>query len=349
MGNGVAWQYWRTGKGELVMPSHELTDSKRDRYEPAAKRLTARNEQKWAGCWRQIRGLIAVTVVLTVCFGRPLYDLAWYSLHSELHSYIPLIPFISLYLIWSKRRSLTTASEPARRFAALPLLGGLATLAAYFCAISAGWRPSTEDYLALMTLSFLLSFVAGSFVFLGRETLRTIAFPLGVLIFIIPFPGFLQGWIECFLQQSSAQAADMLFWMSATPIFRQGPILELPGFSLQVAPECSGIHSTLVLFITSLLAGHLFLRSAWHRALLTLSVIPLAILRNGLRIFTIGQLCVRVSPDMINSYIHRHGGPIFFALSLIPFFLLLFILRTSERRAWASRPFPTASPGHKGG
>jgi hypothetical protein len=33
---------------------------------------------------------------------------------------------------------------------------------------------------------------------------------------------------------------------------------------------------------------------------------------------------------MINSDLHRHGGPIFFVLSLIPFFLLLLLLRKSE-------------------
>jgi len=106
----------------------------------------------------------------------------------------------------------------------------------------------------------------------------------------------------------------------------------LPGFSLDVAPECSGIHSSLVLLITSLLAGHLFLRVPWKRAVLTLAVIPLAILRNAVRILTIGELCVHVSPTMINSYIHRRGGPIFFAFSLVPFFLLLYYLRRSELR-----------------
>jgi exosortase C (VPDSG-CTERM-specific) len=215
----------------------------------------------------------------------------------------------------------------------LPLLGGLAALAGYFWAVHAGWGPTTDDYLALMTLSFLLFFVAASFVFLGRETLRTIAFPVGFLIFTVPLPEFLQRWMECFLQYSSAQAADVLFRMSDAPIFRQGLVFNLPSFSFVVAPECSGIHSTLILFMTSLLAGHLFLRVPWHRVLLALAVIPLAILRNGLRIFIIGQLCVRVSPDMINSYIHRHGGPIFFAMSLVPFFLLLVILRKSESKS----------------
>jgi exosortase C (VPDSG-CTERM-specific) len=279
---------------------------------------------------RRIRGLVALIVILIICFGRPLYDLGRYSLQSEFYSYIPLIPLISLYLIWLKRRSLALDSVPARRFALVPLLAGLAILAGYGWAMHARWKSGTDDYLALMTLSFLSFLLSGCFVFLGRETLRAIAFPVVFLIFAVPFPGFLQGWIERFLQHSSAEAAYVLFRMSATPIFRQGLVLKLPGFDLEVAPECSGIHSSLVLFLTSLIAGHLFLRAPWKRALLTLGVIPLAILRNGLRIFTIGQLCVRVSPDMINSYIHRHGGLIFFALSLIPLFLLLVLLRKSE-------------------
>jgi len=120
--------------------------------------------------------------------------------------------------------------------------------------------------------------------------------------------------------------------LSGMPVFRQGLDFQLPGMRMAVAPECSGIHSSLVLFITSLLAGQLLLRSPWKRAALTLAVIPLAILRNGFRIFTIGQLCVHVSPDMINSYIHRRGGPIFFVLSLVPFFLLLYFLRKAESR-----------------
>jgi hypothetical protein len=35
---------------------------------------------------------------------------------------------------------------------------------------------------------------------------------------------------------------------------------------------------------------------------------------------------------MINSYIHHHGGPIFFTLSLVPFFLLLYLLSRGDRR-----------------
>jgi exosortase C (VPDSG-CTERM-specific) len=313
--------------------NRKIIESTRNGREAATKQFAPQHGANRAAVDGRIRGLVAVTVFLIICFGWPLYDLARYSLQSELYSYIPLIPFISLYLIWLKRRNLALESAPAQRFALLPLLGGLTILAGYGWAVHAGWKSSTDDYLALMTLSFLSFLLSGCFVFLGRETLRTIAFPMGFLILIAPFPVFLESWIERALQHGAADAAAVLFRLSGTPIFRQGLVFDLPGFRLHVAPECSGIHSTLVLFITGLIAGHLFLRAPWKRALLTLCVIFVAILRNGLRIFTIGQLCVYVSPNMIDSYIHRHGGPIFFVLSLIPFFLLLFVLRKSESKS----------------
>ena len=138
------------------------------------------------------------------------------------------------------------------------------------------------------------------------------------------------GW-RTFFQHTSAAAAHGFFSLAGTHCDQDGLSLNLPtDFSLRVAPECSGIHSSQVLLITSLLAGNLFLRSPWRRVFLALFVIPLAIVRNGFRIFVVGELCVHISHDMINSWIHRHGGPVFFALSLIPFFLFLIWLRKSE-------------------
>ena len=46
--------------------------------------------------------------------------------------------------------------------------------------------------------------------------------------------------------------------------------------------------------------------------------------------WVIGLLCVEVGPQMIHSVIHHRGGPLFFALSLIPLFLLLWWLRRGE-------------------
>lgn len=160
--------------------------------------------------------------------------------------------------------------------------------------------------------------------------MRALAFPFCLLLFMIPFPVWLRAAIETALQHGSAAVAEWMFVLSSTPYWREGMQFHLPGISLEVAPECSGIHSTWVLVITSLVARRVILRRPWKRALLCLAVIPLALLRNGFRVFVIGELCIHVSPRMIDSPIHHRGGPLFFGLSLAPFFLLLYFLRKSE-------------------
>ena len=275
----------------------------------------------------QLRLLAACTGVLAACFAKPLYELVRYALHSELYSHILLIPFVSLYLAWLKKNFLPADSEPDRKLAVLPFAAGLLLLAGYFLALHSGLNLAPVDSIAWTTFSLLLLFLGACCLCLGRQTLRVLAFPLGFLIFLVPFPNALESAFESFLQYRSADAAELLFGLAGTPLLRTGIAFQLPGFSLQVAPECSGIRSTLVLFITSLVAGQLFLRSPYKRAVLAFAVIPLGILRNAVRVVTIGELCIHVGPDMINSNLHHRGGPLFFLIALVPFFGLLYILR----------------------
>jgi len=289
-----------------------------------------------------LRRFWPVALGLAVCFFQPLHELIKLSLRDDLYSHVPLIPLVSFYLIWSKRRELPEPSLPNRTFAGALAVLGLATLMVSVAATQGTVDRTTEDMLFLRILAFLFFLVGTAAWTLGKKTLGALAFPFALLIFILPFPTIVRNGLETFLQYGSAAVAHSLFKLSDTSVFYHDLIFRLPGINLQVAPECSGIRSSLALFITSVVAGHFFLRSRWKCALLSLAVIPLALLRNGFRIFTIGELCVHISPDMINSYIHRQGGPVFFALSLIPFFLLLWLLLRSEQRPHS--PSPTIPP-----
>ena len=279
---------------------------------------------------RQTGALLPAILILIGCFGLSLYHLLQFSIRSSLYSHIVLVPMISVYLIWSKRHATPTFSKPARKFAGLLLIAGTLTLAVYWAAKLTGRTLAQEDSLALTTLSFLFLLTGLCTAFIGRKEILTHAFPLCFLVFMVPLPAFVLTSVETFLQHGSAVVAHALFKTVGTPVFNEGLTFKLPGISLEIAPECSGIRSSLALFITSLLAGYFFLRTPWKYTVLAFAVIPLAFLRNGFRVFTIGELCVHLGPDMIDSYIHRQGGPIFFALSLIPFFGLLRLLQKSE-------------------
>ena len=162
-------------------------------------------------------------------------------------------------------------------------------------------------------------------------------FPLFFLAFMIPLPEAAVDLLENASKEASAEVANWLFLISGTPFLRNGPLFQLPGITIEVAKECSGIRSSLVLIITSLLAANMFLRTTWRRAVIVAAVIPLGLLRNGLRILTISLLCVHIGPEMINSLIHRRGGPVFFVASLIPLFVMLWWLRRREVAAQQQR------------
>jgi exosortase C (VPDSG-CTERM-specific) len=190
-----------------------------------------------------------------------------------------------------------------------------------------------NDTLALWAFAFFCFVIAGGFVFLGKEWMRAAAFPMGFLIFLVPLPDSVVNALETASQYASAEAAAMFFNLTGTPVLRQGPLIfQLPNITVQVAQECSGIRSSWVLFITGLLAAHLFLRSPWRRFFLIAFIIPLGVLRNGFRILVLGLLCVHIGPHMIDTAIHHRGGPIFFALSLVPLFGVLWWLWRGERR-----------------
>ncbi len=281
--------------------------------------------------WRLLMVPAAVAAVLALCFIGPLRDWMRFSLHSQFYSYMPLMPLVTGYLIWLRRAGLGAGVRRSWGAALAAAAAGGAILALYFLALQNGWNPAEQDELCVMMLAFLLLLLAAGFATLGSATMSAVAFPFALLLFMVPYPLVVNGAIESFFQYTSAAAAHGFLNLAGTPCHREDLVLRLPAdFGLTVGPECSGIHSSQVLLITSLMAGNLFLRSPWRRLFLALFIIPLAILRNGFRIFVIGELCVHISHDMIDSWIHHHGGPVFFALSLIPFFLLLAWLRKSE-------------------
>jgi exosortase C (VPDSG-CTERM-specific) len=284
----------------------------------------------------QIRKFALAGVALVAVFGLPLLKLADFALHNEFFSYILLIPFTSFYLAWLLKQKLPVVSLPEKKWAAVFFAGGLAAVAGHFL------KPGSTvaDSLVLAILAFVLCVTGAGFLFLGGANMRVLAFPFSLLVFMIPFPDVMRLAIETWLQHWSAAAAGWMFALSGMTVFHDGLVFHLSDITIQVAPECSGIHSSIVLLIVSLVAGHLFLRQPGKRALLFLAVIPLAVLRNGFRVFVLGELCTHIGPEMIDSPIHHRGGPIFFALSLIPFSLLLYFLMKSERPKNPRPPIP---------
>jgi len=277
-------------------------------------------------------------LVAALAYGRPLWQLGRLALGHDLYSYVLIVPLVSAFMVWTRGAQLPAATRPDGRAAA-----GLGMLGALLLALVAVPAAAADPLgrLSLAVLSFVAVLAALGAWFLGRPRLRAVGYPLAFLALLAPLPEGCTAALEHGLQHASALAANELFDLVGTPVYSASDLsLQLPGITLEVAPECSGLRSTLALFVVSLPAGYVFLDAWWARLLVTLAVIPLGVLRNAVRIVTIGELCVHVGPQMIDAYLHRHGGWIFFLISLLPLFLLLAGLARWEHRRRRS-PHPS--------
>jgi exosortase len=268
------------------------------------------------------------------------------SLRSDLESYVFMVPFLSAYLFLRGRKAgaepaagadgPSRAVSPRRAIALLLWAGAGAMLALQRLKPAGAWFAGDAGAFFLPVLAFVTALLGGALFWFGGATLRRAWFPLLFLYAITPLPEPVVHGLEAALQEGSAGVAHALFRLAGTPVFREGRTFCLPGLAIEVSEACSGIHSTLVLFITSLVAGHLVLRKGWSRVLLTLLVIPVGLLRNGIRVVSLSWLTLHVDRGIIHGPLHRQGGPVYFGVSLLALLAALWGLRRWEQRKEAA-------------
>lgn len=275
---------------------------------------------------RHIFFVVAVLATVAMVYG-PLSDLFASRLKRDYHTLIPFIPVISIYLLYLKRKEICKKMQYGYASGSAVAVAGLVC---YALMRGFGGNLNQNDSATLITFSSLV-FLWGAFIFAyGTKAFHAALFPLLFLVFMIPVPAFIMEKIIAFLQSGSTEFADLLFWLSQAPYYREGFLFHLPVVSVQVAPECSGIRSGLALFITACLAGYLFLDSGWRRIVLVLCVFPITMFKNGIRIVSLTLLGNYMDPRLLEGSLHMEGGIPFFILALLLMAPILYFLRRTE-------------------
>ena len=271
---------------------------------------------------------VAFVGVTIIGLWTDLQNLASLSVHNDEYSHTFLIPLMSLALLFFERKKVFRETHYSIGPGALVLLGGV-TLAGFARVYSTGL--GADSYLFLRIVSLVILWMGGFVVCYGAQAFRFGAFPLLFNLLMIPLPGSVMEKPIVLVQHGSAEVLNLFYKFSGVPYFREGMNFSLTGLDLAVARECSGIHSTLALFMASLVGGHFSLKSAKARFLLTLSIFPIVSLTNGFRIFILSMLAVYVDSGFFRGNLHKRGGVLFFLAGLMILAFLARLLRTRER------------------
>jgi exosortase len=282
-----------------------------------------------------MRSKISVFLLLVTIatFWEPLAALYRLTQEQSHYSHLLLVPLVSLYVFYLHRDLILSSSESSP-WSGL-IMVGLGAIGYW----QAGQAIHGVDYVALATLAFVVVIWGVFLLCYGQGACRHASFGLLFLLCMVPFPGSWLHTVIVFLQHSAAEAVDIGFSVLGVPVIRNDIVFGLPNITIRIDEGCSAIRSALSLFITSIVAGHFFLRSTWAKLGIVLAMVPLAIIDNGVRIVGLSLLANYVNKVfLLDSRLHDLGGYFTFALSITILIVLISALRRLERGSWFYSP-----------
>ncbi len=233
----------------------------------------------------------------------------WDSQPDYSHGYF-VVP-LGLYFLWARRDRLPEVSK------------GIAWAGLILVGLSIGMRVfSAHFYMVAIDGWSILLWVAGVvWLFWGRRvfwwSLPSIAF----LWFMVPLPYRVERWLSLPLQRIATKVSCWTLQLLGQPALGQGNTIHLDEHQLEVEQACSGLR--IFVGIVALAFAYVIIvrRPWWEKALLLVSVVPIALVANATRIVAMGLLTQLVSTEAASHFAHDISGYV-----MIPFAAGLFAL-----------------------
>lgn len=276
----------------------------------------------------RITGLIAAGLACAVVasYGEPVLEaVRRWSLQDE-YSHGFLIPAISAWMLWTRRRALIESlGQPSWTGLLVGALAGGIHIVGELSALS------TLSQIGMILALFGVSLSIG-----GTALLRVTFLPIAFLAFAIPLPYFLDSTLSWRLQLLSSQLGVTFIRLIDVPVYLEGNVIDLGNFKLQVVEACSGLRYLYPLLSLGFLVAWLFQGPMWQRTVLFLSAIPIAIVMNSVRLLVVALLVNRWGPEQAEGPLHLfEGWVLFLACALLLLAEGYILARCGHRRPFS--------------
>src|SRR6266853_3397332 len=160
--------------------------------------------------------------------------------------------------------------------------------------------------------SLLFLFAGMILFFAGWKMLRAVAFPLAFLMLMIPLPSLIYNQAIFPLQFLASRLASNSLELLRIPVLREGNVLVLPNYSLEVIEACSGIRSLMSLIALAAAYGYFVDRRVWARITLVVLMLPIAVASNALRVVGAGVVTYFWGSQYAEGFFHFFQGWLIF-------------------------------------
>jgi len=283
-----------------------------------------------AHAWFSMRALalwLLVATAFAVVHAEAITGLLRLWDRSPMYSYGYLVPFVSLFLVWSRREAL------ARHRPQPSVVGGAALLALWLVLLIGGRFAAV---VLAEQVALVVAVAAGVVLVWGWRTLRIVWAAVAYLLLMVPlWDGFTEP-LHARFQNLSAGIGVHVLELFGIPAHRDGVFITLPSITIEVARACSGVNYLIAVLALGLPLSYLYLRSPWRRVVLIVSALVIAALSNSLRVAMIGVLVHLDVGAPLHGPGHILHGLFVSGIGYVALFTGLALLRRGETDAVAS-------------
>jgi exosortase len=260
--------------------------------------------KSWVAGWLPT---ISLSVLVLWMYAASLASMVqqWWNDGNYSHGFF--VPLFAIYVLWRTRERWSGTPLQANNCGFLILLFAVGLMILGML----GAEAFTTRVSMLVLISGLIVFLA------GWQKLRSLATPIGYLIFMIPLPTLIYYQLTFPLQLLASRLGASGLVTLGIPTGREGNLLFLPNCTLEVVDACSGVRSLLSLLAAVVAYVYLAEPVLWKRLALIASTVPIVILSNGVRLVATGALSFRFGPDVDSGVLHLLLGMCSFLLALI--------------------------------
>jgi exosortase D (VPLPA-CTERM-specific) len=273
----------------------------------------------------QLVAAAVVALALAVVFQKTLGFL-YGTWQREEYSHGFLIPLISGFLLWQRRR----------RFEGLRFTGSWAGVAVVVLGLLLFYLGSIASITTVDAYALVIVIAGCLLAVMGWEAFKLALAPLALLLLMNPVPTFFYNNLSSQLQLISSQIGVAVIRLFGISVYLEGNVIDLGDYQLQVVEACSGLRYLFPLLTLGVIVACFFKGRAWMRWLIVLSTIPITVLMNSFRIGVIGVLVDRFGIAQAEGFLHDFEGWVIF---MACFALLLLETWLLVRLGGERRPF----------
>jgi exosortase len=227
-----------------------------------------------------------------------------------------LVPFLAVYVLWSRRQQISSCNIK-------PSLWGLPV---FLAAQALNFFGLFFMYSSMERLSIVVSIAALVLLLFGWEIFRKVATTLAFLCLMLPLPRSIHSSLMLPLQSWSTSSAVFCLEMAGFDIVREGNIIGISGTTVAVAEACNGLRMVMAFFVIGGFIVLLSKRAWWEKLVVLVSALPIALLCNTIRLAITAVAFTMLKGEHWEKVFHDFGGyammPLAVGIVVLEFWLL---------------------------